>query len=140
MLATVQIAGKNGELAIAIHHNLAHLAAHVMHTILFYGTTIKLVKALARGAHINIENSYIHVGIFFTNVHRVFSIIHATNLAAIGFAPLRSITGTNAGHNNDLFRLLARGGAHQMTFCRSGCVGQALQLQGRNNILALAPA
>ena len=100
------------ELAVAIHYHLAHLATHIMHAVFLHRTTIELVKALTRGAHINIEHSYIHIRIFFTNVHGMLSIVHAANLAAVGFTPLRSIPRPNAGHDNDLLRLLARGGAH----------------------------
>mgnify|MGYP007057854155 CR=1 FL=1 len=66
----------------------------------------------------------------------MLGIIHAADFAAVALAATAHITRAYAGNDNNLLRLLAGRRTNEMTFGRTCCVRQTLQLQRGDNILA----
>ena len=66
----------------------------------------------------------------------MLGIIHAADFTAVALAATAHITRAYAGNDNNLLRLLAGRRTNEMTFGRTCCVRQTLQLQRGDNILA----
>ena len=136
MFTAVQIAGKYSQIAVFVAQYFTYLTTHIMYAVFFYSSALELIKAFARSTHINIENSYVYIRIFFANIHCVFSVIHTANFGAISFTAFSSITATNAGNDYYALRFFTGFRANKMTFSRTSSVSQAFQLHGSNNIFA----
>ena len=66
----------------------------------------------------------------------MLGIIHAADFAAVALAATAHVTRAYAGNDNNLLRLLTGRRTNEMTFGRTCCVRQTLQLQRGDNILA----
>ena len=137
LLIIQKICSLDQQFPIWLRNHFSYLPFDIIHSVLFYGSSVKLIKILARRTHINIENGYIHIRIFIPDQHGVLCRIHTADLRAVTLA---SVICTPAAHTLDkyhLFRSLSVRQPFQMSSGWSCRIHDTLQFQGRDHVPAL---
>ena len=133
-----QVGGLHLELA-ALRRDLADHALDVMHAVLLDGAAVELVKVLAGGPDVDVEDVHVGVRIFFAAEHGVLRRVHAADLGAVGLALLHAVTaGADALDEDDGLRVRAVGRAQERAARRARGVHEALKFQARDDVRALA--
>ena len=100
--------------------------------------SVSYTHLLTGGTHVDVEHRYVDVRVFITDQHGVLCRVHAANLGAVALTALIGATAAYTLDEHHILRVLAVGKALQMTL-RGACrVHDALELEGRDDILALA--
>ena len=108
-----------------------------MHAVFLDGAAVKFVKILARGAHVDVKDIDLGVGVFVARQHRVLCGVHAADLRAVRLALFAAAVTARADtlHENDLFGVLAVGRAQELARGRACGVRQTLELERRDDVL-----
>ena len=125
---------------VPVHIDFADEAADIVDAVFLDGAALEFIESFAGRAHVNVEHGHVRIGIFFPDIHGMLGVVHAADLGAVRLPPARGIARTDAAHDDDLLRLPARRGTHQVAFRRAAGVGQPFQLERRDDVLAAAPA
>ena len=124
---------------VPLRRNLAYHAFNIVHAVLLNGTTVKLIKNLSRGAHINVENINIRIRIFIPCEHRMFCCVHAADFRTIFLALIRTgrTARTDALNKNNGFGMFTVARAKQRALGRPRSIHKPFEFKRRYNILGL---
>ena len=125
------------KLSIRLWKNFSNLTFDIIHAILLYRSSVKLIKVLSWCTHIYIKYGYVDIRIFITDQHGMFCSIHTADLRAVALSSVICTTASHTLNKYHLFWCFSIRKTFQMSFGRSRSIHDTLQLQRGNHILTL---